>query len=72
MTALSAHAFSRHPELKADVYHVPTPEVVTDTPEMSRDEAIRRGEEALRHALGLVFATLPPRLPHSRHPRSRA
>ena len=59
MAELSAHAFNRHPALKNEAYKASTPDVVTDTPEMSRDEAIRRGEEALQHALGHVLALLP-------------
>ena len=60
MDELSAHASNRRPALKNEAYRVSTrpvtPDVVLETPELSRDGAVRRGEAAPRRALGLVPA----------------
>ena len=37
MVELSAHASNQRPALKNEVYRVPTPGVVLETPEVSRD-----------------------------------
>ena len=50
MDELSAHAF-RRPALKNKDCRVPTPGVVLEVPEVSRDGAIRRGEAAPRRFL---------------------
>ena len=41
MVELSAHASNRRPALKNGVYRNPSPDGVTDTPEMSRAEVGR-------------------------------
>ena len=56
MDELSAHASNQRPALKNEVYRVPTPGVVLEVPEVSRDGAVRRGEAAPRRAPGLVPA----------------
>ena len=60
MDELSARASNRRPALKNEAYRVSTrpvtPDVVLETPELSRDGAVRRGEAAPRRALGFVPA----------------
>jgi hypothetical protein len=60
VVGLSARAPNRHPALKNEAYKAPGRDAVTDTPEVSRDGAVRRGEAAPRRAPGLVPAPLPP------------
>ena len=56
MVELSAHASNQRPALKNEVYRVPTPDVVLEALEVSRDGAVRRGEAAPQRAPGLVAA----------------
>ena len=60
MVELSARASNQRPALKNGVQRVPTPDVVLEVPEASRDRATRRGEQAPQRAPGLVLAPLPP------------